>query len=267
MFTREQWCYDLLAALGNLKPSIGVVDFVSGWSAHETLPNSGAKFNLLNTTQPAPGATDFNSVHVKNYVSYQQGIEQTVFTLRNGYYPNLSRALETDDLKALNVLSIEIMAELNTWCGGCGYGSSFIGLGAVHMYDQFNYGSAPEGEQSVPLQNYTSKSADFNHYFTQGDGYHWICKQTGKVVQYAILDFYKTLSRDGQSLPVIGLPTSNEIAHPVAGKATTFQFYERGVLCWNPDHTFDSQPGTGETYLAKIDDPIVAGLDPNRKGK
>lgn len=43
-----------------------------------------AKFNCLNSTHDAPGATVFNSASVKNYVSFEQGVEMTVETLNYG---------------------------------------------------------------------------------------------------------------------------------------------------------------------------------------
>lgn len=49
--------------------------------------------NPLNTTQGAEGATDFNSVGVKTYKSYQQGVQATIETLMNGYYANIISAL------------------------------------------------------------------------------------------------------------------------------------------------------------------------------
>jgi hypothetical protein len=45
---------------------------------------STASFNPLATTQEMPGATDFNSVGVKNYVSFKQGVEATAKTLNHG---------------------------------------------------------------------------------------------------------------------------------------------------------------------------------------
>lgn len=49
-----------------------------------------ALFNPLNTTLPAAGAKDYNSVHVKNYMTYEQGVAATAATLRQA---NMSRLL------------------------------------------------------------------------------------------------------------------------------------------------------------------------------
>lgn len=115
------------------------------------------------------------------------------------------------------------------------------------------------------MQEYTALSNDFNTYFEEIDANHWICKRTNCVVQYGIKSFFQTLSIDGQTLPIVGLPTSNEIYTKVNGKTVVVQFYERGVAVYDPQHSLDTQPGTQDVYLAKFDDPIIAGLDPVRK--
>lgn len=153
MFTRDQWATDLLAALGNDIPLQTVLDFVIGWTVAETNTDSGAEFNLLNTTQPASDATDFNSVHVKNYTSYEEGIAETVTTLENGFYPALLQALKSNDVNALTGPNNAILSNLNTWCGGCNYGHGFITLGQAHRGDGFSYGSAPSTPIApVPVQ-------------------------------------------------------------------------------------------------------------------
>lgn len=115
------------------------------------------------------------------------------------------------------------------------------------------------------MQQYTAQSTDFDTYFEEIDANHWICKRTNCVVQYGIKEFYQTLSRDGQTLPIIGLPNSNELYRKINGKTVVLQFYERGIAVYDPLHILDSQPGTQDVYLAKYDDPIIAGLDPLRK--
>ncbi len=52
-----------------------------------------AYYNPLNTTQSMPGATVFNSVGVKAYTSWKQGLQATMITLRNGYYGGILDAL------------------------------------------------------------------------------------------------------------------------------------------------------------------------------
>jgi peptidoglycan hydrolase CwlO-like protein len=52
-----------------------------------------AYYNPLNTTQSMPGATVFNSVGVKAYKSWMQGLEASVITIHNGYYGGILAAL------------------------------------------------------------------------------------------------------------------------------------------------------------------------------
>jgi N-acetyl-anhydromuramyl-L-alanine amidase AmpD len=120
----------------------------------------------------------------------------------------------------------------------------------------------------ITLENsgmYTSQSNSFSTYFTEKDKDHWVCKKNGNVVQFGIKGLYEQLTIDGDSLPIIGLPTSNEINTKVNGKNVVLQFYERGVAAYDDQHTLDSQPGLAAAYLAKYDDPVVAKLDPNKK--
>lgn len=265
MFTRAQWASDLLATLGNTSPVQDVLDFVIGWTTAETSANSGALFNLLNTTQPAPDASQFNSVGVRNYTSYQEGLQETAITLENGYYAALLTALRANDATALSGPNPAILANLNTWCGQCHYGAGFIALGGAHRNDEFDYGNAPEEGGQPVLQNYSNQSADFSKYFSQINDNQWQCKKTGNIVQFGIKSFYETLSLDGQSLPVVGLPTTNELYETVKGQAVVVQFYERAVIVYDGNHVLDSQPGTTTAYLAKFDDPFIASIDPLRK--
>lgn len=59
-----------------------------------------AKYNPLNTTQSSPGATNYNSVGVKNYASAQAGVAATAKTLKNGHYSAIVRLLRQGDADA-----------------------------------------------------------------------------------------------------------------------------------------------------------------------
>ncbi len=48
-----------------------------------------ASYNPFNTTMTADGATNYNHVGVKNYVSREQGILSTIKTLKLGYYTEI----------------------------------------------------------------------------------------------------------------------------------------------------------------------------------
>lgn len=108
--TREAWARDVLAGLGNGQPSAATVKYMEAWHRAE---GGTAAFNWINTTQPAAGATDYNSVGVKNYVSYEQGIQATVITLENGYYPRTLHGLQTN-------APVVDDGEMGTWGTGGG---------------------------------------------------------------------------------------------------------------------------------------------------
>lgn len=66
--------------------------------------HNAAAYNPMNTTQPMPGATSATPVGVKAYTSWEQGIDATAKTLKNGRYENILAKLrasaEPDDTLA-----------------------------------------------------------------------------------------------------------------------------------------------------------------------
>lgn len=104
------------------------------------------------------------------------------------------------------------------------------------------------------MQQYSEQSADFASWFTAIDANHWKCVKTGKTVQFGIKSFYSTLSTDGQSLPIVGLPLSDEIALTVSGKSVVLQVFERAGVFYDPNHEKDKQPGTGTCALCHLTD-------------
>src|SRR5215469_7391453 len=74
------------------------------------LEGGGGSYNPLNTTQ-GPGS-NFNSVGVKNFASWDQGVTNTVATINNGYYPNI-----VADLRSGAGLSGNASGNLQTWSG------------------------------------------------------------------------------------------------------------------------------------------------------
>ncbi len=84
------WARDFLTKLGMPITSENV-RAVSAWEQAE---GTKASFNPLATTQGGfTGETRFNSVGVKNYVTYQDGIDANVHALTNGRYANILAAL------------------------------------------------------------------------------------------------------------------------------------------------------------------------------
>jgi GH25 family lysozyme M1 (1,4-beta-N-acetylmuramidase) len=103
---------------------------------------------------------------------------------------------------------------------------------------------------------YSPEKGDFAHWFTANDGNHWTCKQTGAIIRYANLDFYRKLSMDGNSLPMPGLPLESEQEHTDAdGYKWSDQQFERATMRYDPEHRKDSQPGAGGSYLAHVNPP------------
>jgi hypothetical protein len=88
---RTQWATDLLNQLGMPVTSENI-KALAAWAQAE---GTKASYNPLATTQSMPGATSFNSVGVRNYVSYADGIHATAQTLTNGHYPNILAALRS----------------------------------------------------------------------------------------------------------------------------------------------------------------------------
>lgn len=73
-----------------------------------------AKWNPMNTTYDLPGATDYNSVGVKDYAKPLDGICATALTLANGYYDGLLGALQGGKLTAEEVVTT-YSAEIQKW--------------------------------------------------------------------------------------------------------------------------------------------------------
>jgi len=72
------------------------INYLYAWRQAE---GGHATFNPFNTTMKREGATNYNSVGVKNYISEQQGIEATVSTLldnRHHRYDAILSALKND---------------------------------------------------------------------------------------------------------------------------------------------------------------------------
>lgn len=98
--TRQGCALAIVRGLGFVE-SLPNVEALTAWMTAE---GGSAKANPLNTTQPASGATDYNTAHVKNYPTWSVGLGATLQTLRNGHYVAILAALQ-HGTSALNVLS------------------------------------------------------------------------------------------------------------------------------------------------------------------
>ncbi len=104
----------LLESLGDAVTPQGV-GAIAAWAAGE---GSCARNNPLDTTQPASGATPFNTLggggHVWNYPSSSEGIQATVATLRNGLYGGILAVLANRPTPA----SLEAAVRASPWGTG-----------------------------------------------------------------------------------------------------------------------------------------------------
>ena len=103
------------------------------------------------------------------------------------------------------------------------------------------------------MELYSPKSPDFAQRFVDQGNNIWRCKASGNLVMGGNLAIYRTLSLTGDALPIIGLPRTNELYQKDAedGYPWSVQFFERGLIVYDPQHRRDSQPGMGSSYLGK----------------
>lgn len=108
------WRKDVLARVGApvTKANLEFLGTWQRWEGGHT--NNAARWNWLNTTSSAPGAVrSINSVGVKAFDTYENGVNATVQTLNNGRYSDIVAALRSGDpYKAKPV------AGLSTWLSG-----------------------------------------------------------------------------------------------------------------------------------------------------
>lgn len=89
----ESFAPALWEALGNPSPvPQAFINLIGNWAHWE---GSSATYNPMDTEEPSDGATDYNSVGVKNYPSLEAGVAATVATIRNGVYPYLEHCMKT----------------------------------------------------------------------------------------------------------------------------------------------------------------------------
>jgi len=109
-YTPQTWAVMFLEAIG-ARVTRESYRAVLNWMAFEGghWMNS-ARYNPLNTTMAAPGATSINSVGVKRYISWGQGLDATVRTIRLSYYAPILTALRRGD-----GATIGYMHAMRTW--------------------------------------------------------------------------------------------------------------------------------------------------------
>jgi cell wall-associated NlpC family hydrolase len=107
----NDWRKALLGTL-NFKPTPQNLTFLDTWQRWEGgHTNNTARFNWLNTTRGDGPA--INSVGVKRFSSFQQGIQSTAETLMNGRYQDILDGLASGD-----PYSKDVAAGLQVWVSG-----------------------------------------------------------------------------------------------------------------------------------------------------
>jgi cell wall-associated NlpC family hydrolase len=92
------WAEALASQMGNDSPTPDMLRFINAWIRAE---GTAAAYNPLATSQPMPGSSDFNSHHVQNFVSVEQGLEATVITLHSNFagYADIAEGIRTNDVE------------------------------------------------------------------------------------------------------------------------------------------------------------------------
>lgn len=148
-YTRRDWSIAFLNKIGNSNPTEKTILWVIAWTHAETTSPPGAQYNLLNTTEPnTPGVvSDFNSVGVKNYDTFEHGVQANAKVLQNGFYPTLFNYLKNNSPGLYAELHDgEINRQLSTW--GTGPVQASISSGAKNPTNDSFPGTGPRIEAS-----------------------------------------------------------------------------------------------------------------------
>lgn len=100
--TQSQFAATLLQRLG-IHQTPGAMKALVGWMAAEGGHwHNDARYNPLNTTQPMDGAGNTGTQgNIKVYRDWQQGVDATAKTLRNGHYGGILAALKSGNSSAV----------------------------------------------------------------------------------------------------------------------------------------------------------------------
>jgi len=170
----SQWEQGFLTAIA-APVTTANVKFLRLWAKLEGVKSSAK--NPLATTQDAKGATNYNSVGVKNYPDLQTSVAATAATIKNGRYPAILSALRSGDpskyLKQDHNAQKNALSEASTW----GTGAQLI-IGAV----EGNYSSGGGGilaglgsaGNAVAGAEQTTAQAIAAPFAAIGDFFSWI---------------------------------------------------------------------------------------------
>lgn len=122
--TYERWARSFLDRLGAPDCSENLTIVVT-W---ETSESTDAVFNPLATTHAMEGASDFNSVGVKNYRSLRQGLDASRDTLLGGAASYGYGAIVTSLQACASAEATALAINASAWCRGCVGGTYITGL-------------------------------------------------------------------------------------------------------------------------------------------
>ena len=92
--SQQQWAQQFLSAIGEPQTQCNVAAVTAWEQAEGGGPGGdGAAYNNLNTTEPEPGDWSINSVGVRAYPSYGEGLQANVTAITNGLYGGVLSAL------------------------------------------------------------------------------------------------------------------------------------------------------------------------------
>ena len=109
----NQFYIDVLKKLG-AKNTPGNLVFLLAWKQAEG-KSAECTYNPWATTQEQGGSNNYNTSHVQNYFTYNDGVIATFNTINNGKYPNIIKALQKGipDKKQARLLASLLQTKLN----------------------------------------------------------------------------------------------------------------------------------------------------------
>lgn len=108
--TRAEFAQNMLGRvcagrLGSYRATLAWFHAESANLPNNGISGQGAKWNPLGTTIAWPNTTNYNSVGVKNFASFKDGVDATVKTLQLGPYVGVLQKMREEDVSAVSVLT------------------------------------------------------------------------------------------------------------------------------------------------------------------
>lgn len=136
MITRVEWAKAFLEKIDAPIVRHNLWTLVS-WMQAE---GGSAKFNPLNTTQKMPGSTNYNSIGVQNFVSFDQGVEANAKTILQDKfgYPSIVDHFRSGDRAVYTLRAIE----------GSNWGTGGIATQCLYWVKKYwnDYSTKPIGQ-------------------------------------------------------------------------------------------------------------------------